>query len=318
MSQSQYRFTKRFTFVILFDILYITANDLTKDFIVKPLLLISLLTLAFCTQSCAPKKQDDHIYGGLVIEGSDFKVTAAPLFENVVEASMVNYNNSVNFLTDVGMNGNLSLNGSTLGQGYRFAYVMKNNGVFYNFYQNGGNIAMKSSTDLINWSVSQTVLTATPGNFAGMWNPGVTVDDNNVWHILVECNGNSDNAQAGLCYSHTTMVNGVLNFDANKQAQMATELAGNAWMQNVPGKGIVAIYGKQVAGLWEIRAGILVNGVMKESQNFKISAPGIHICDPHAIETTAGVTLVLSYDQFSVYELQSQLTMSQLFDQINQ
>lgn len=268
-----------------------------------------LLSLAACS-----KDHDQKI--DVRIVGTEMRLFQTPLAGNAVESSLVLKDGQVQLLTDQGMDGNLSLNGQTVGAGYRFSYIFEYQGTYYNFFQKDGNIDLSQSTDLVNWSESYTVLHATTGNFAAMWNPGVTVDDNGTWHMLIECNATGDNSHAGLCYATSSMVNGTLNFDNNKFSNLALTFAGNPWLQYIPGKGILVVYGRIVDGTWETHAGKLIDGTVVESDKFRVSQPGVHICDPSLVETDSGVYMTVSFDQMDIFELRMPGTLSELFDNL--
>jgi len=281
--------------------------------------------LALC--SCAQKEQssDSHIYGALSYQGFEFTTTKAPAFENAVESSLVMYQGSLNYFVDNGID-------RTVWVGHRYSdlvkiesdmnrsYVFEHNGTYYHFFNTGVNIYASRSTDLIKWTMmnnNQPVMTTQAGTIYGtIWNPSVAIDQNGLWHMLVECETNGDNAIAGLGYATATLNGDNLNFDLNRTSNYVITNAGNAWMTFVPNKGLLIVYGKSLGFYWYVTAATMENGVFQENANFKISAPNIHIADPHLIETPEGVTMSLSYDQYSIYEMKSNQTMTQLYEQV--
>jgi hypothetical protein len=259
---------------------------------------IFLILFLFLT-ACAPEDKKTYSYAGLEISGSEFKITQAPIYENVVETSIVDniYLPSIDMLS-----GNVSIDNKdgtfkTIDTKTYFAYVMKQDNIYYNFYKDSGGIFVKSSPDLINWSSPEMYFAEF--NDYHFWNPAVVVDDSGVWHILVECAKNADQSDVGLCDRTGQVIPG----------------AGNPWMGYVSGKGLMVIYGK-LGKVWSIGAAIIKNGAWVESNSFKIAAPGVHICDPHLAEINGGTVMLLSYDQHSVYELKTSETLSQIYERV--
>lgn len=294
---------------------------------------LSCIFILVLLSACA-KKDDSYFYGALVVEGSNFETTRAPIYEGVVETSIVKKNGEVVYLPAITpLSGNVSIDlgnnqYQTIESHAYFAYVFDHNGVFYNFYKDNGGIFAKKSNDLLTWTAlnnGQAVLSEVPGtDYQFMWNPGLVVDDNGVWHLLVECGRAASQSDVGLCYSTATMNGDTIDFNVNKSTGIVLLGGGNPWIGNVAGKGLVAVYGKAnspasvFGNEWYVAAAVLPNGqtTWVESNNFRIGATGIHVCDPHLVETPNGVSLLLSYDQHSVYEMKTSQTMSELYDSI--
>lgn len=300
----------------------------------KNLFLLSLTAFAFLGCSCARNIRDmTYRYDDLTIKGSDFKVTQAPIFTNAVESSIVPYKGDFVYLPAIApLSGNVSMGNSqdslvTISSTSKFSYIMEYQGLYYNFFLNNNNIYLSRSSDLFNWSVMNggaPVLTGTPEtDFAILWNPGVAVDDQGVFHLLVECAKHGDQSDVGLCYATATLQGTSLNFDANKASSQVLPGGGNPWIGFVPGKGLLAVYGKAMNPIgtfgneWYITAAVFKNGAWVENTNFLIGAPGIHVCDPALQETPEGTTMLISYDQHSIYELKTAETLSDLYDRVN-
>lgn len=262
----------------------------------------------------------------LEIKNFSFIQNDSVLLTNVVEANAVEYNNSLVYLFDFGMNGNLSIGTSnddrqSIGDDYRFAYIMKYQNYYLNFYNVGGSVMLSKSYDLKSWQLinnGQPVLSQTADTiYNAIWNVGVTVDDNGVFHLLAETSS-AGNDTAGLAYSTATMTGDLISFDPNRSSTHVIDLAGNPWLEFVPGRGLVIVYGKLTDnGLWYVSAATMKNGIFKESPNMTIGSQGIHVCDPHVISINGNLVLVVSYDQNKVYELRSKQTMTQFFDEID-
>lgn|GEM_PF-4869777 len=208
---------------------------------------------------------------------------------------------------------------------HRFSYVFNYQNVLYDFYNKGGEIYLDKSLDGINWQLinnGQPVLnTESDSNsiYHFIWNVGVAVDDNGIWQMLIESSDSRGNYFAGLSYSTATMNNDSIDFNINKSSNFVTNKAGNPFLQNIPGKGLLVFYGKQdERNLWFITAGILVNGTFTEHLEFMIGAPGIHVCDPAALQLADGSTLLsLSFNQDSTYMAYSDMSLEQIFDSLN-
>lgn len=294
----------------------------------KRLILLSVLLIS-CNQNSGPSR----MYGPLEIIGFQFETTQAPLFKNAVESSVVSYNGSLVYLSDIGIDKTVSVGTaesmSVFDYGLNRSYVFEHNGIYYYAYNSTGDkIYLKKSTDLVNWQMMNSgnpIMTTHVGEiYGGIWNPSIAIDDNGLWHMLVECETNGDNSIAGLGYATATLNGDMINFDLNRSPNYVIERAGNSWLTFVPGRGMLVVYGKisspigDIGNEWYITAATMENGVFQENPNFIIGAPGIHVADPHVVETQGGLVMTLSYDQYSVYELRSGQTMEQLYDSVRQ
>lgn len=206
----------------------------------------------------------------------------------------------------------------------RFTYVMTHLGILYNFMQRADGIYMKSSIDAgFTWNEAKKVLSKSsdPNSiYYQVWNVGVDVDDQGVWHMLVECSKTgSDPYGVGLGYVTATMTNsGDLDFDLTKTNQQVLQKgAGNPFVKYVQGKGLLLIYGLFENGYWRTTAGTMSGIGFKSNPEFYIGAKFIHVCDPSAIEINGKIILTISYDQVSIYKTEAEgLDFESLFDKL--
>jgi hypothetical protein len=280
-----------------------------------------LLSVVGC--SCA-QQQKSQSFSDLTIKGFSFHQTKAPLFSRAVESSSVVKDNKLIYLIDLGEHGNLSVGTSnndlvSVGNDARFAYIMQYQNVYYNFFNRGGSIFASKSLDLITWTPinrDQPVLSQTVNSiYNAVWNVGVTVDDQGVFHLLAETSV-AGNEIAGLAYATATMQNDEINFDLNRSTNHVLTLAGNPWVGFVQGKGLVAVYGKMIDGIWAVTAATFENNQWTENPNFIIGGKDIHVCDPHVTSFNGELVMSVSYEQDYIYELRSNQTLEQFFNQV--
>ena len=288
---------------------------------------ILILNLIACSQS---ETRDPKYYGPLTIEGFQFQTTKAPLFKSTVEASVFLNNGAINYIADVGLDHTVSLvtpeTVTRFHTGLVRSYVFQHGSTYYYLFHANDSIYLSRSSDLITWvpmNNGNPVMTQEPGTIYGViWNPSVAIDSNGVWHMLVECETNGDNAHAGLGYATATLNGDLISFDTNRTSDYVIRNAGNSWLTFVPNRGMLIVYGKISAPIgslgeeWYVTAATMENGVFQENSNLVIGAPGIHVADPHIVETSSGLIMALSYDQHSVYEMRSSQTMEQFYDQV--
>ena len=281
---------------------------------------VLFILLSIFLVNCSSKDQVKFIRN--ITMTNDFKDESSIIY-GAVESSIVINNNKLTYLFDYGMNGNLSI----LDNGYieqllnnaRFSYIFKNNDTYYMFYTINNSIFLSKSYDLEFWikiNNGKPVLNSKENsNYKNIWNVGVTIDNNNVWHLLVEASADG-NENAGLIYSYAELENDNIDFNKNINNNFIIEKAGNPWVQYIDGKGLLTVYGKMNNGTWEVRAAIFSNGAWKESENFYVGAKDIAICDPHLIEFENKIYMTVSYDQVEVRQIVADKTLSQLFDEI--
>lgn len=285
------------------------------------IMIVSLLALSSCSTGSF-ENPNANIY----VNGVDFKESVGnPLFRSTVESSMVTYNNQTTYLIDFGMIGDLSVGTSksdmvSVSKDDRFAYVFQKGQVYYKLHTVNSNIYLTKSSDLKVWTKlnnGQPVLRQQSGTiYNTIWNVGVDIDDNGVWHLLAEVSA-TGNENACLAYSTATLNGDLINFDLNKSMNCSILKAGNAWVGFVPGKGLVSVYGKMdEQNVWFIKMAVFVNGIWVENNSIEIGERGIHICDPHVLQTQNGLILTLSYDQKYVFKYESTKNLSELFDSV--
>jgi hypothetical protein len=304
--------------------------------------LIALLLLSGCakdTISLPPSPQDISLYGSAKEAFYEVDSKAAFNSQIVIENSFVNFNNKIlafydlkatgSFvLANVDSNGN-STEGSLIANNRRFSYVLNHNNILYSFFNQGGYIFVERSYDAINWEIlnnGNPVLSseADPNSiFHYIWNVGVTVDDNEVWHMFIESSDYRDNAYANITYSNAMFNGNNIDFNINKSRVPLIEHAGNPYATFVKGKGVLLIYGKLLSPIqdlgeeWYIKAGVFdVNTHMaREKTDFTIGKAKMHICDPHMVQTLDGrLMLSYSYNQIYTHLLYSNKTVFELFD----
>lgn len=307
--------------------------------------LIAIIALA--SVGCAQKKGvgDLQFHGG----ATALVQTEARGFQGIpaIENSMVLEDGNVTAFYDPAADGSMvrvdlgsdgkSFNGrqTVLPNNARFSYVLKHGSTLYNFVTIGGSVYLMKSSDGVNWQTindNQPVLTADSDRasiYHQLWNVGVAVDDNGTWHLLVESSDATANQYAvGLAYSTGTLVNDRIEFDTNRSAAHVIPKGGNPYLAHVPGKGLFILHGQAydpngVFGAeWYTTASVFrygTNDFVTAKDRWSFGVSGEHVCDPHAIELPNGKTLItVSVAQNSIYLVETNQTISQLFDQINE
>ncbi len=223
---------------------------------------------------------------------------------------------------DLGVDGKSFINPTKIMNDARFSYVMKHEGILYNFVTRNKTVYLLTSIDGDKWTEQGTVLTPSTdrtSKYFNIWNVGVAVDDSGTWHMLIESSDATENQMdVGLTYSTTTMVNGRLNFDPNRSATHVIPHGGNPYLKYVSGKGLLVIHGQaNDPGLWFTTASTLENGTWQTHKDkLNISHPTQAICDPHAIEIPGGLMLTVSAGQDSIYRLESTDTFATLYGKL--
>lgn len=320
--------------------------------IYKNLLKSFCLAIAVLSTSCAKEKTNNELTTTttsvftLSLFGSAkqfYEKTNPALGAGViVENSVVNFQNQILAFYDEGANGNFtsaelgSFGGDFLNQKFlnidrRFSYVFDYQGVLYNFFYRNNSIFLEKSTDGLIWQPMNNglaVLNSDPNPnsiYHYIWNVGVTVDENGVWHLVVECSDFRDNGYAGLGYSSAILVGDQIEFDTNKSANFLIQQAGNPYMTYVPGKGLLIVHGRIVLpnenfdSEWYVSATTinLNTNTVTEHNDFQIGVRGIHVADPHLVELSNGkILLSLSVNQNSTYFVYSDQTIESFFDSL--
>jgi len=256
-------------------------------------------------------------------QGLSNKVQPAFGGDHIIEVSTINEGDYLSLFCDVGAKGNLNYGYTTNNRDFyvdgmasmdrRFSYIFKHNSIYYMAYcaeGSGMDIFLMKSIDSVNWEYlneGNPILTKSEdinSIYYYLWNVAITIDNNDVWHLFVESapkvinNYNLLQGGVGLAYSTATLSGDLIEFDTNRQASQLVPFGGNPWAEYKDGK-IELIYGSTERGHWSIKAGIFDMTTFTES-DFEIYEPGVHICDPHLVETTDGRKM-LSYSYAQLY-----------------
>ncbi len=213
-----------------------------------------------------------------------------------------------------------------------FTYVIVKAGVFYRFGERNWDIYLDKSTDGIAWhrgNNNRPVVSHSPdlnSDWHFLWNVAVDVDENGVFHMLIECSNSTPNQGAvGLCYATGTAE----HFTRVSEAQIIQN-AGNPYLKLIPGKGMLVVhgilneaYGPFSKSFWYVGATTCdENGLNCERHNdrFVLGTPGIHDADPHVAELPGGsLIVVLSIDQSHCTRLTApNLTLEQFYNQLTE
>ncbi len=292
------------------------------------MLLIKLVILSLCLVSCSYSNKETSIpNANFSIRGVNFVESKSenPLFITAVESSIVSYNNQITYLIDFGMNGDLSVGTNkadmvSVSKDDRFAYIFQKENIYYKLHTVSSNVYLTRSYDLKSWSLmnnGQPVLSQQLGTiYSTIWNVGVDIDSQGVWHLLAEVSA-TGNENACLAYSTATLNGNNISFDLNKSMNCSISKAGNPWVGYVEGKGLLTVYGKMnEQDLWFVKAAVLTDGSWVENESIEIGEAGVHICDPHLLQTESGLILTLSYAQEYVFKLETKDNLEQLFNQV--
>jgi len=220
--------------------------------------------------------------------------------------------------------------------GYQLPYVLKHNGTYYMFVQNGaanGDIYLYSSTNKTSWTVMNSgnpVFThsATATDWYHLvYNVGVTIVGS-TWHMLIEgladSGAYSTKFQIGYSYSNLTD----LNWNTHLSTLPVIPTSGNPDLIYVPDRNsLLSIHGEDSGTYWTIVADyaslsddLSLAASWHRSSNFEIAATSIHVADPHLCVTnfTKDYNIVISYgyNQVSIYQTYSNLSLTSFFDKI--
>ncbi len=304
-----------------------------------------LLTMAMLLMGCGKAPGVTHY--PLTFVGSSAKGfhQGAPMEygnQRVVDSSVLNVNGELKAFLDWGdsaffgseniVNG-MEVNFTPTHTGLNFTYTIYQNGNYYNFGWMGGNIYLDKSADGIHWTringgrpVLHREMDPT-SNWYSIYNVGVDVDTNGLWHLVVECMDSAPNElNVGLCYSNATMNGDEINFDTNKLAQQVVAHGGNPYLKILPGQGMLIVHGQANDATgpfgkeWYVTATTVAEGTMDfvtHKDKFMVGTPGIHDCDPHmAMKPDGELLLVLSVDQSHVATATAGTTLESLFDSL--
>lgn len=254
--------------------------------------------------------------------------TDSHFMENVVEISALENNGDVDYFYDYAFSGNLTLENSNqkidlTDDHYRFSYIEKTSLGLLMFYSKNGDIHAKhSQNNGLTWlsvNSGNPILNNGQGYYQHLWNMAFTEDDSGNLHALVECGNNVDQSDVALCYGKITFSNITqIDFNGSMEVEPAIHGAGNPWMgfDSSTGK-VLTIYGatNRVSGdftgpYWHLRASIFDGYEWLESDSFIFGESKKHIADPHVLEKDGTMSIFYSYDQFHIYKLEREFTVS--------
>lgn len=283
-----------------------------------------LVMTVFCSSCSKPP--------GLSSYGSanNFIQTEADAFNGTpaIENSMVYFNGTMLSFFDPGADSSMSVADlgllglefknprQVMAGGARFSYVLEHQGLLYLFVTRNRIVYLLTSSNGVDWSEGYPVLRPNEdptSSWNQIWNVGVTVDDLGVWHLVVEIGDTSPNQLGvGLGYATSKMIDGKLDFDSNKSAGHVIKYGGNPYITFVKGKGLLVIHGQAhdpyggFGSEWYVTASTFDgNTWATHKDKFLIGTPGIHVCDPHVIQTPTGLLMTVSYDQNRLYKLEA-------------
>lgn len=252
---------------------------------------ILLLFLVSCDSSILETKKI-----GPIETHPFFEVTEAPALNgaDACENSMLLVNGEIVDLFDEGADGRLVYNSETIlpaGEA-RFSYITETETGYQMVYTKNNNIYTRESADLKNWYGEKLALERNETNRFYQWNAAMNGDI-----LAVECSDNTPDQKA-------------VRIDFIPSTIPSLPMAGNPWMENVPGKGLLLAYGQIVGGFWETKISALIDNVWTPGVVLA-REQGIHICDPHLIQDKNGfMVLTVSYDQRATVRLKSIEPMS--------
>jgi hypothetical protein len=166
--------------------------------------------------------------------------------------------------------------------------------------------ALNSYAPIFDHSVSE--------NWRYIWNPSA-VKVGGWYYMLSDCDSIGNNGdKTGLCSSQCR-INADDTVTCIQQAAQAIPHGGCNWIGYVAGKGFIAIIAEGSTGTWEILAATSPDGITwTVSNNFRIKQAGVHLCDPHLVETPYGLYLTFSFDQWDSILYKANMTLAELFD----
>lgn len=207
----------------------------------------------------------------------------------------------------------------------RFFYFLNYKEKMYCFYQGADGIHAQSSDDLVNWTelnAGTPVLGNDGGLYVNTWNVAVAVDDNDLFHLLVECTPDPYSAGAvGLSYLTANISGTTLDFNLTKKSVMDIPGGGNPELKFIPNVGLISVHGQNMDvfndNFWYLAVSTLPSGQItwiQKKDNLKIWADKIHVADPSILDNGSSLTLSFSYDQNSSYEMTINKTYEELFN----
>lgn len=283
----------------------------------KIILLMLAAIAAIHLTACSNNRQPDLVFTG---EANPFKQTEKRAFGGVeaIENSFVRVSGELISFFDPAATGEMRrremVSGGTqtvLPNGARFSYVMENEGELLNFVTIDGDVYRSRSRDEgLTWFDQIKVIEAE----RVQWNPGVARDLSGGWHMLIESSETGLGAFQGDvgCY-YFTSADGV-----QWQAQgRVIDRCGNPYLV-FTSRGLLVIHG-DLRDVWSTTA-TTFDGTTWQTHRakFDVGSPGVHVCDPHAIEVDGKILLSVSVDQNSITLSESNETFEQLHERLLQ
>lgn len=281
------------------------------------LLMLAAIAALHLTACAKTNRQPDLVFAG---EANQFRQTEKRAFggEAAIENSFVFIAGVLHAFYDPDATGamkrkNMATNATetVLPNGARFSYVMENEGELLNFVTIDGDIYRSRSTDGgLTWVDQIKVVEAE----RVQWNPGVARDSLGGWHMLVESSETGLGAFQGDvgCY-YFTSADGV-QWQARGRV---IERCGNPYLV-FTSRGLLVIHG-DLRDVWSTTATTFDGTTWTtHREKFDVGSPGVHVCDPHAIEVEGKILLSVSVDQNSITLTEASETFEELHERLMQ
>lgn len=240
------------------------------------------------------------------------------------------FENSTDGITWTGYSGNPIL---TTPQVY--SYVVNDSGRFYLFNNhdptaNGnGDMYMYNVTDytnpvIMNGGNPVYTRSSTSSDWDyKIFNPGITIDGNGTWHMLLEGQSSTSGFRIGYAYSNLSE----MNWSKHRSSSYVIDTSGNPDLEYVPDRNaLMSVHGDISGSRWTIVASyanlsddLTSSANWHASQNFLISASGIHLADPslmYNFNATHPTMLSYNYNQASIYQCYYTSTLNEFYDGI--
>lgn len=281
----------------------------------KIILIMLAAIAALHLAACAKDRQPDLVFQG---NANQFRQTEKRAFsgEAAIENSFVFISNVLYAFYDPSATGAMKRKNMATGatqtvaaSGARFSYVIAEGGELLNFVTIGGSIYRSRSTDGgLTWVDQIKVVEAE----RVQWNPGVVRDALGAWHMLIESSETGLGAFQGDvgCY-YFTSADGV----AWQARGRVIDRCGNPYLV-FTSRGLLVIHG-DLRDVWSTTATTFDGTTWTtHREKFDIGSPGVHVCDPHAIEVDGKILLSVSVDQNSITLAESNETFEQLHERL--
>lgn len=292
----------------------------------KIIFLLSFIMIASCSNSGFKQTNGIILLKSVGINFTNVKKLDVGIS---VETGFFKFNGTTMLAYDDQMNGTVKIKGDLVERilpfTARFFYFLNVNERIYCFFQGAGGVQAKFSDDLDNWfdlNGGLPVLDNDGGLYVNTWNVAVAVDDNNLFHMLVECTPDPyAPAAVGMSYLTANLVGSTLDFNFTKKSVMDIQGGGNPELKFIPGVGLVSLHGQNMDpfndNFWYLSVSTLPTGQttwIQKKERLKIWADKIHVADPSILDNGSSLVLAFSYDQNSSYEMTINKTYEELFN----